>query len=268
MGTSTKHHVLALLGATALALSACGAQAAAPEPSSPTDKTASASALPTADPTQGPLAVPVNTQMLEPVPGFEQSVADRQGVIGQAYITAMVENQYSLSGQWTADGNDHANTAKLWSNYFSQDLQDKLTSAGSTGDVTGFANWAAFALAPPDSTDAIKASPTCAASESGTCAFKSQGADGSFMTIGEASMLDLTVPNRVAYDRQVAVPVSLTAHGNAEGVMTGILKVDLTFVPNPNPGPGKPEFLINSVNNKLEGPTADLLSNHPELLPM
>jgi hypothetical protein len=50
--------------------------------------------------------------------------------------------------------------------------------------------------------------------------------------------------------------------------MTGTLNVELTFVPNSNPGPGKPEFLINSVNNVLEGATADLLSNHPELQPV
>lgn len=34
-----------------------------------------------------------------------------------------------LSGKWAEDGNSHVNTAKLWANYSSPDLQNKLTQA-------------------------------------------------------------------------------------------------------------------------------------------
>ncbi|MDQ0664743.1 hypothetical protein QFZ35_003241 [Arthrobacter ulcerisalmonis] len=268
MGTN-KHHLLALLGAAALALSACGTQSAAPAPapSTPASDAAVPSSAPSPEARKAPTPVDVDQQMLAPIPGMEQSVSDRQMVIGQAYISSMVTDKYTLSGQWVEDGATHANTATLWSNYFSQELQDKLTAAG-TGDITNFANWAIFALAAPGSTDNVKASPACVASPAAACTFLTQEPDGSFTMIGETLSMDISVPDRIAYNRTVAVPVSLTSQGNAEGVMTGTLKVDLSFVPNPNPGPGKPEFLINSVNNALADVKTDLLSNHPELKPM
>jgi hypothetical protein len=182
----------------------------------------------------------------------------------------MVQNQYTLSGHWAADGNTHVNTAKLWSNYFSPELQGKFTDAGSTGDPMAFGAWAVFALGTPDSTDAVKASPTRAASTTGKCGFTkaiSGGVlNGAREVAGTIGAIDLTVPNRVAFTYDVVVPVSLTEQGNAEGVLTAVLKVDLSFVPNPNARPGKPDFLINSINNALGGTTAGLLTNHSDLL--
>jgi hypothetical protein len=92
--------------------------------------------------------------------------------------------------------------------------------------------------------------------------------NGARQIVGQIRDMDLSVPHKVAFNYDVTVPVSLTEHDNAEGVLTGVLQVNLSFVPNPNPGPGKPDFLINSVNNVLEGAKADLLANHPDLLPV
>ena len=80
--------------------------------------------------------------------------------------------------------------------------------------------------------------------------------------------MNLSVPNEIAFNYDVAVPVSLTDRANAEGVLTGVLQVHLSFVPNPSLDPGEPDFLINSVNNVFEGANADLLATHPNLLPM
>lgn len=104
------------------------------------------------------------------------------------------------------------------------------------------------------------------------CAFTEPITDGAHpgarQLVGTISALYLTLPNRVAFNYDVAVPVSLTGQGNAEGVLKGTLQVSLSFVPNPDPGPGEADFLIDSVNNLLEGATADLLSNYPDLLPV
>ena len=48
--------------------------------------------------------------------------------------------------------------------------------------------------------------------------------------------------------------------------MKGVLKVDLSFVPNPTPGGGRPEFLIDSIKNQLTGTTTDVLSSTPGLM--
>lgn len=102
------------------------------------------------------------------------------------------------------------------------------------------------------------------------CAFTEPITDGAHpgaRQLVTISALYLTPPNRVAFNYDVAVPVSLTGQGNAEGVLKGTLQVSLSFVPNPDPGPGEADFL-HSVNNLLEGATADLLSNYPDLLPV
>ena len=271
---SSRELGLAVLVAAGLAVSSCAAQAQSPQVEATRSDAASASAFPSATATAaGPTPAALDAMMLEGIPGAEQSDSDKQMLLGQAYINAMVQSQYSLSGKWSEDGNSHVNTARLWANYFSPELQQRLTEAGNTGDASAFGAWAVFALGSPDSSDAIKASPSCAAATSGLCAFTLPIDDS---TIGarqiaggtQSGSMDLTVPNRVAFNYDVVVPVSLKEHNNAEGVLKGVLQVDLSFVPNPVPGPGKPDFLINSVNNVFEGASADLLSNSPELLPM
>ena len=178
-------------------------------------------------------------------------------------------NQYSLSGQWVADGGSHAGTAKLWQNRLSDNLKAKLTAAGKDGDVSGFGSWAVIALPGPDSTEAVKASPTCAAASEPHCLLiqETGGEQGTMTQAGgpQLATLDQSVPNRVAFTYDVAIPVSLTGKGNAEGVMKGVLKVDLSYVPNPNPAAGGPEFLIDSIKNELTGTTTDVLASTPGL---
>lgn len=78
----------------------------------------------------------------------------------------------------------------------------------------------------------------------------------------QRTVLQTQLP-RSSYD--LTVPVSLTDHGNAEGVLKGLLKVDITFVENPTPGGGHPPFLIDSIKNDLVDANADLATNFPEL---
>ncbi len=203
------------------------------------------------------------------MPGKAQSDSDKQMLLAQEYVRLMVQNKYTLSGGWSNDGNSPADIAKLWANYFSPELQDKLKQVGKTGDASGYAAWAIFALGSPDSSDPVKASPACAASLSDMCTFLQDKQNGTKALAGDVNgPIDTSVPNKVSFNYDVAVPVSLKDQGNAEGVLTGALKVNLSFVPNPSPGPGKPDFLINSVNNVLEGTKVDLLTAHPELTPL
>lgn len=207
--------------------------------------------------------------MLEGLPGKAQTDSDKQMMLAQEYISQMVKNKYTLSGGWSNDGNSPADIAKLWANYFSPELQDKLKQVGKTGNANGYAAWAIFALGSPDSSDQVKASPACAASRSNMCSFLEDKQNGTKALAGDINgIIDTSVPNKVSFDYDVVVPVSLKDQGNAEGVLSGVLKVNLSFVPNPNPGPGKPDFLINSVNNVLEGTKVDLLTAHPELSPV
>ncbi|MET3922413.1 hypothetical protein [Arthrobacter sp. UYEF20] len=278
---TTRRLVAAAALAGALSLSACVAPAAAPQPAgttaaAPTEaaeaaptEAAEATSAPTPEPTPppaGPEAVPY----AQPEGGFDvNDPAAIQSVLAQNFITELVTNKYSLSGLWIEDGGSHANTAKLWDNRFSDNLKAKLIAAGKDGDVSTFGNWAVFALPGPDSKDAVKASPACAAAPETHCLFIQEidGDTGAMQQAGGAqeATMDLSVPNRIAFDYDVVVPVSLTEKGDAEGVMKGVLKVELTYVPNPNLAAGGPDFLIDSVNNKLTGAETDVLAGSPDL---
>ena len=198
--------------------------------------------------------------------GQAASPADEQQMIAGSYFWALVSNPYTLSGQWTLDGNDHANTARLWDNYFSDALKEKLKAAGTDGDISGFGNWAVFALAPDDSSDAIKASASCTP-ELEKCWFLAKK-DGGLSTVDNPDYQEMFTPgpNQFIQKYDVVIPVSLTEQGNAEGFLTASLKLDLTFVENPTPGDGRPAYLIDSVNNELLDAQADLLSNRPDLV--
>jgi hypothetical protein len=194
-----------------------------------------------------------------------------QAVLAQSFISELVTNKYSLSGQWMADGAVHANTARLWDKWLSENLKARLTGAGRDGDVSGFGAWAVLALPGPDSTDAVKASPTCAEVPEAHCLILQEtgggGDQGAMKQAGgpRPATLDQSVPNSVAFDYDVVVPVSLTGKGNAEGVLKGVLKVDLGFVPNPDPGRGGPDFLIDSIKNQLTGTSTAELAGSPGL---
>ena len=283
---STRRVVAAAAIAGALTLSACSSPAAAPDgnssaaPSTPAPATEAASSSP------GAAAAPASEPASEPAPaaagpeavpysppqgGFDVSdPAAIQAVLAQNFIAELVTNKYSLSGQWTADGGVHANTAKLWDKRLSENLKAKLTAAGKDGDVSGFGSWAVLALPGPDSTEAVKASPACAAVTETHCLLLQDvaGDEGAMKQAGgpQLATMDQSVPNRVAFDYDVVVPVSLTGKGNAEGVMKGVLKVDLSYVPNPDPAAGGPEFLIDSIKNELTGTTTDVLASSPGLV--
>jgi hypothetical protein len=286
---TTRRVVAAAAIAGALSLSACTAPAAPPagstsaasstdagssspgsasEPASaPASGSASEPASEPAPGAAGPEPVPYNP----PQGGFDVSdPAAIQSVLAQNFIAELVTNQYTLSGQWVADGASHASTAKLWENRLSDNLKAKLTAAGKGGDVSGFGSWAVIALPGPDSTEAVKASPTCVAASEPHCLLiqETGGEQGTMTQAGgpQLATLDQSVPNRVAFIYDVAIPVSLTGKGNAEGVMKGVLKVDLSYVPNPNPAAGGPEFLIDSVKNELTGTTTDVLASTPGLM--
>ncbi|MCQ2001315.1 hypothetical protein [Arthrobacter zhaoxinii] len=256
-----RKYAAALLAAAALALSACSATEEAQAGDTTPSATPSTAPTPTEKPQAGPEPVSFDPSRLEMVD--ESSL---QTNLAQQWVGNVSTNAYGLSGQYTLDGNDPANIAKLWSNYFSDDLLAKLTAAGVNGDVSGFGSWAIMALAPSDSTDPIKASPSCSM-EFTSCNLVTTAADGSRSVSGNTryETLDTSVPNRVAYDYDLMVPVSLTDHGNAEGVLKGLLKVDITFVENPTPGDGRPPFLIDSIKNDLVDANADLATNFPEL---
>jgi hypothetical protein len=297
---TTRRLVTAAAIAGALSLSACSAPAPAPEGSSSAAASASAapdttapdpsasessapdsaaadSATPdsaatesapgeaaAAAPGAGPTAVPYIPPQGGVDPGDAAAI---QAVLAQSFIYELVTNRYSLSGQWVADGAVHANTAKLWDKRLSEGLKAKLTAAGKDGDVSGFGTWAVLALPGPDSTEAVKASPTCAEAPEAHCLILQEtgGDQGAMKQAGgpQPATMDQSVPNRVAFDYDVVVPVSLTEKGNAEGVMKGVLKVDLSFVPNPNPGAGGPEFLIDSIKNQMTGTTTETLAGSP-----
>jgi hypothetical protein len=233
----------------------------APDASAATSETEPASAR-----AAGPVAVPYTP----PQGGFDVSdPSAAQAVLAQSFIYELVTNRYSLSGQWKADGAVHANTAKLWDKRLSESLKAKLTAAGKDGDVSAFGTWAVLALPGPDSTEAVKASPTCAEAPELHCLILQEtgGDQGAMKQAGgpQLATMDQSVPNRVGFDYDVVVPVSLTEKGNAEGVMKGVLKVDLSFVPNPNPGAGGPEFLIDSIKNQLTGTSTAELAGSPGL---
>ncbi|MDQ0850307.1 hypothetical protein QFZ65_002245 [Arthrobacter sp. B3I9] len=298
---TTRRLVTAAAVAGALSLSACSAPAPAPDgsssaaPSSPAssdapapapDSAAPESAAPGSaspdsapdasaatsetEPASAPAAGPAAVPYIPPQGGFDVSdPSAAQAVLAQSFIYELVTNRYSLSGQWKADGAVHANTAKLWDKRLSESLKAKLTAAGKDGDVSGFGTWAVLALPGPDSTEAVKASPTCAEAPEPHCLILQEtgGDQGAMKQAGgpQLATMDQSVPNRVAFDYDVVVPVSLTEKGNAEGVRKGVLKVDLSFVPNPNPGAGGPEFLIDSIKNQLTGTSTAELAASPGL---
>ncbi len=70
----------------------------------------------------------------------------------------------------------------------------------------------------------------------------------------QRTVLQTQLP-RSNYD--LTVPVSLTDHGNAEGVLKGLLKVDVTFVENPTPRDGRPPFLTDAIKNDLVDANAE-----------
>lgn len=255
---------LAALMAGALALSACSATAEEPAPAA--DATQSETAEPTAteEAKSGPEAIPFDLSRLDMVDKADVSLVQMN--IAQGWVNQVATNPYGLSGQWTLDGNDPANTAKLWANYFSDDLKAKLTAAGVDGDVTGFGAWSLMALAPPESSDPIKASPSCTM-DYDNCRIGTKSTDGSMHSQGgiRSETMDFSVPNRITFDFDVMVPVSLTEHGDAEGILTGLLKADITFIENPTPEDGRPPYLIDMINNELLDANADLASNTPEL---
>lgn len=266
MGITTRRRwSAAALMAGALALSACSAPAE--EPAKAADTTQSATAEPTAAETKGagPEAAPFDLSRMEMID--KTDVPLLQMNIAQGWVNQMAANPYSLSGQWTLDGNDPANTAKLWDNYFSDDLKAKLTAAGVSGDVTDFGAWTIMALAPPESTDPIKASPQCTM-DYDSCRMIALSSDATYMQSQggiRSETMDFSAPNRITFDYDVVVPVSLTEHQNAEGVLKGLLKVDIAFIENPAPGDGRPPYLIDRVNNELIDANADLASKSPEL---
>ena len=276
MGNFIKRRfTLATVLAGAFALSACSVPAATPATGSTGTTPNAASTAATAPAPSGPKPVVYDALMMQAPSGSD--AAQEQMIIAQDFVSKMTANGYTLSGQWTLDGNTQANTAKLWDNYFSDELKSKLTAAGKDGDLKGFGTWSVFAVAPADSKDAIKASPSCkpafamcalaAPSQPMPGAIIDTTTPGSMGVVGgsRAETMNLLTPNRIAFDFDVVVPVSLTEQGNAEGVLRGLLKVDLTFVENPTPAGGRPKYLINSVNNNLIDAKADLLTNNPDL---
>ena len=264
MGNNKRRYAAAVLMAGAIALSGCSAstepagdttEAAAPSVSAPAESPAAAPEA------AGPKAVKFDDRVL---PMDLSDLYTVQLNIAQQWAGKVTENPYSLSGQWTLDGNDSANTAQLWANYFSDGLRAKLTEAG-TGDISGIAPWSVMALAPPESSDAIKASPSCTTEFDSCSLIIIHEGSGQLASDMRRESVDQSEPNRVAFDYDFSVPVSLTEHGNAEGILKGLLKVDVTFVPNPTPGDGRAPFLIDSIRNNVVDTNADLASNFPDL---
>ncbi|MCC3295657.1 hypothetical protein LJ756_13620 [Arthrobacter sp. zg-Y411] len=252
-----KHRLGLVALAGALVLSGCASEAAG-EPAA--DSTATTTA-----PTQAPGPEPVAYE----APITEGSVAtpetEQSGVAG-SFFWGLVTNPYGLSGQWTADGNDPAHIAQLWENYFSDGLKEKLRAAEPGADLTGIANWALLAVAPLESSDAIKASPSCTPDMESCWLLESR--DGRVTTVNNPKFdpADVAGPNQYLGTYTLTLPVSLSEQDNAEGYMSAELKLNLTFVPNPSPGDGRPPYLIDSVNNQLLNAQTDLLSNRPELV--
>lgn len=263
--TAKRKYAAVLFAAAALTLSSCSA--AAEEPAQAADTTASPSASASATPT--PAATTEEPQDgLKPVP-FDPAVLEGTDGTTHAQITLAVDwtdkvasSSYGLSGQYSLDGNDPANIGKLWSNYFSDDLKAKLAAAGVDGDLTGFGSWAIMAVAPTESTDPIKASASCTMEFDGCGLVDDTGAPATKVDIDGGFTSD---GNTVSYGVNLAVPVSLTDQGNAEGVLKGRLTVNVAFVENPTPGDGRAPYLIDSVTNELTDAKPDLATNFPEL---
>lgn len=259
--TAKRKYAAALFAAAALTLSSCSA--AAEEPAQAADTTASPSATPTPTataekPQDGPKPVPFDPALLE----GRDDPTDAQITLAIDWTDKVASSSYGLSGQYSLDGNDPANIGKLWSNYFSDDLKAKLAAAGVNGDMTGFGSWAIMALAPTESTDPVKASASCTVEFDGCGLVTDTGAPATQVDIdGGLSSAN----NAVSYGVNLAVPVSLTDQGNAEGVLKGRLTVNVTFVENPTPGDGRAPYLIDSVTNDLVDAKADLATNSPEL---
>ncbi|MCC3265904.1 hypothetical protein [Arthrobacter gengyunqii] len=262
MRTNTRRrYAAALLAAAALTLSACSATAE--EPAQAADTTASASATPTPaataeKPQDGPKPVPFDPAVLEGTDGPKHE----QITLATDWTDKVASSSYGLSGQYSLDGNDPANIGKLWSNYFSDDLKAKLAAAGVNGDVAGFGSWAIMALAPTESTDPIKASASCTMEFDGCGLVDDTGAPATKVDFDGGFTSD---SNTVSYGVNLAVPVSLTEQGNAEGVLKGRLTVNVAFVENPTPGDGRAPYLIDSVTNELADAQADLATKSPEL---
>lgn len=211
----------------------------------------------------GPEPVAYNKNRPE---GYVPTPENEQSFIASSFFWALVSNPYGLSGQWSSDGNDPAQIAQLWDNYFSDGLKDKLQAAEPGADLTGVASWALLAVAPPESSDPIKASPSCKP-DMKECGFLS-AKDGGMATVNNPTYDPsgaVAGPNQFLGTYNLTLPVSLTDHGNAEGYMTAVLKLNLSFVENPTPGDGRAPYLIDSVNNELNDAQADLLSNRPDL---
>lgn len=261
--TAKRKYTAALFAAAALTLSSCSAAAEEPAQSADTTASASPSATPTPSataekPLDGVKPVPFDPAVLE----GRDSPKDAQMALAMTWSDKVATSSYGLSGQYSLDGNDPGNIGKLWSNYFSDDLKAKLAAAGVNGDLAGFGSWAIMALAPSDSTDPIKASASCTMEFDGCALVTGTGAPATQVDIDAGGM---AADNTVSYGVNLAVPVSLTEQGNAEGVLKGRLTVNVAFVENPTPGDGRAPYLIDSVTNELVDAKADLATASPDL---
>lgn len=260
MGNFKKKMALTALAGTLL-LSGCSADPGEdPQPAA-----ASAPAQETTAPAEAAGPEPVAYDDSRPE-GYDPSPVTEQSMIADSFFWNLVTNPYGLSGQWTADGNDPAHIAQLWKNYFSDGLMEKLQAAEPGSDLTGVANWALLAVAPSESSDSIKASPSCKP-DMEMCWFLANK-DGGSTTVDNQThdpSAPVARPNQFLGTYDVILPVSLTEQGNAEGYMSAHLKLDLTFVENPTPGDGRASYLIDAVNNELTDAQTDLLSNRPDL---
>ena len=129
-------------------------------------------------------------------------------------------------------------------------------------DLTGFGSWAIMAVAPTESSDPVKASASCTVEFDGCGLVDDTGAPATKVDIDAGGT---SGNNSVSYGVNLAVPVSLTDQGNAEGVLKGRLTVNVAFVENPTPGDGRAPYLIDSVTNELVDAKTDLATNSPEL---
>lgn len=274
MGNSTTHR-LALITtmAVVVTLSACAAPSAesAVETTADTNQSATPAAEASAAPAVSPRPTPVQYRKVEAenLESTESVPSKEQMWIAQSWAEQMSTNAYTLSGQYANDGLGYAGAAKLWANYFSDDLLAKLTDVGAEGDVSGFANIVTMAMPPLDVADTsspFQASASCRPTAS-TCLFLRK-VGGTVSSAGgiKSDTVDLSIPNRVAFDYDIAIPISLPDKGHAEGVMSGLLKVEVTFVKNPTPGDGRPAYLIDTVNNSIPDNGFELLSDHPDLI--
>lgn len=253
-----KHRIALAALAGTLLLSGCSADPG--EDPQPAADTAPAQETTAPAEAAGPTPVAYETRASDGNPSNDQAY------IASAFFWGLVGNSYGLSGQWTTDGNDPAHIAQLWENYFSDSLMEKLRAAEPGSDLTGVANWALLAVAPNDSSDPVKASAACKPGMA-TCWFLSNK-DGRMSTVDNPIYAEAPAagPNQFLSSYDVILPVSLTEQDNAEGYMSAVLKLNLTFVPNPTPDDGRAPYLIDSVNNELVDAKTDVLSNRPDLV--